>query len=83
MSASRWNFKLQGMKHDALEVQMCHPAEQNNSSSYQTNILRILRCTAHAMANGPGGLHFVPGAKPWLEGVSLFHRQYATSTTTL
>jgi hypothetical protein len=71
------------MKQDALELQMCSQAEQNNSSSYQTNILRILRCTAHAMANGPGGLHFVPGAKPWLEGVSLFPRHYSTSTTTL
>ena len=71
------------MKQDALELQTCQQAEQNNSSSYQNNILRILRCTAHAMANGPGGLHFVPGAKPWLEGLSLFPRQYATSTTTL
>ncbi len=71
------------MKHDALEIQMCRQAEQLSSSACQTNILRILRCTAHAMANGPGGLHFVPGAKPWLEGLSLFPRQYATSTTTL
>ncbi len=71
------------MKQDVLEVQMCQQAEQNNPSFYQTNILRILRCTAHAMASGPGGLHFVPGAKPWLEGLSLFPRQYATSTTTL
>jgi hypothetical protein len=71
------------MKHDALEVQMCHLAEQSSSISCQQNILRILRCTAHAMASGPGGLHFVPGAKPWLEGLSLFPRQYATPTTTL
>jgi hypothetical protein len=71
------------MKNDALEVQMHLPAEQNCSSSYQANILRILRCTAHAMASGPGGLHFVPGAKPWLEGVTLFPRHFATSTTTI
>jgi hypothetical protein len=71
------------MKQDASEVQMCPFAEQNSSSSFQSNILRILRCTAHAMANGPGGLHFVPGATPWLEGLSMFPRQYATSTTTL
>jgi hypothetical protein len=71
------------MKHDALEIQMCRQAEQLGSSAYQSNILRILRCTAHAMANGPGGLHFVPGDKPWLEGLSLFPRHYATPTTPL
>ena len=71
------------MKQDALEVQTSQLAEQNSSPSFQTNILRILRCTAQAMANGPGGLHFVPGATPWLEGMSMFPRQYATSTTTL
>jgi hypothetical protein len=71
------------MKQDAFEVQICPLAEPYISSSFQTNILRILHCTAQAMANGPGGLHFVPGAKPWLEGLSLFPRQYATPTTTL
>ncbi len=71
------------MKHDALEVQMCRPAELNSSSSFQTNVLRILHCTAQAMANSPGGLHFVPGAKPWLEGLSLFPRQYATRSTNI
>ena len=71
------------MKQDALEVQTSQLAEQNSSPSFQTNILRILRCTAQAMANGPGGLHFVPGEKPWLEGLSLFPRQYAIPTTNL
>jgi hypothetical protein len=71
------------MKHDALKIQMCRQAEQLCSSAYQSNILRILRCTAHAMASGPGGLCFVPDDKPWLEGLSLFPRQYATATTTL
>ena len=33
--------------------------------------LRILRCTAHAMASSPGGLFFNPGACPWLEGLPL------------
>ncbi|MBH2018238.1 MAG: hypothetical protein I8H91_01470 [Burkholderiales bacterium] len=32
--------------------------------------LRILRCTAHAMASSPGGLRFKPGTRPWLEGLS-------------
>jgi hypothetical protein len=71
------------MKHDALKIQMRRQAEQLSSSAYQSNSLRILRCTAHAMASGPGGLRFVPGDKPWLEGLSLFPRQYATPTTTL
>ena len=31
--------------------------------------LRILRCTAHAMASSPGGLRFKPGTRPWLEGL--------------
>ena len=71
------------MKQDALEIQMCQQAEQNSESSYQANIVRILHCTALAMANGPGGLHFIPGAKPWLDGLSLFPRQCPTSMTTL
>ncbi len=29
--------------------------------------LRILRCTAKAMASGPGGLRFKVGARPWLD----------------
>ncbi len=33
-------------------------------------ILRILRCTAQAMASSPGGLRFKAGTRPWLEGLS-------------
>lgn len=32
--------------------------------------LRILRCTAEAMATSPGGLRFKPGTRPWLEGLA-------------
>ena len=32
--------------------------------------LRILRCTAKAMAGSAGGLRFRAGARPWLEGLS-------------
>ncbi|MGH8830039.1 MAG: hypothetical protein ACREXV_02990 [Polaromonas sp.] len=32
--------------------------------------LRILRCTAEAMASSPGGLRFKAGARPWLEGLT-------------
>lgn len=31
--------------------------------------LRILRCTAHAMASSPGGLRFSAGTRPWLDGL--------------
>lgn len=31
--------------------------------------LRILRCTAQAMASSPGGLRFKPGSRHWLEGL--------------
>lgn len=32
--------------------------------------LRILRCTARALASSPGGLQFKAGARPWLDAVS-------------
>ena len=32
--------------------------------------LRVLRCTARAMASSPGGLRFKPGTRPWLEGLA-------------
>ncbi|MFZ2387979.1 MAG: hypothetical protein WAW69_09240 [Polaromonas sp.] len=32
--------------------------------------LRILRCTAQAMASSPGGLRFKAGTRPWLEGLA-------------
>ncbi|MEO6018004.1 MAG: hypothetical protein ABIP46_12170 [Polaromonas sp.] len=32
--------------------------------------LRVLRCTAKAMASSPGGLRFKPGTRPWLEGLA-------------
>ncbi|SFC35902.1 hypothetical protein SAMN05216344_11511 [Polaromonas sp. OV174] len=31
--------------------------------------LRILRCTAQAMASSPGGLRFKAGTRPWLVGL--------------
>jgi len=35
----------------------------------EQQLLRILRCTARAMATTPGGLRFIPGARPWLDGL--------------
>ena len=33
--------------------------------------LRILRCTAQAMASSPGGLRFKSGTRPWLDGIEV------------
>ena len=35
----------------------------------EQQLLRILHCTARAMATTPGGLRFSPGARPWLDGL--------------
>ena len=40
--------------------------------------LRLLRCTAQAMASSPGGLRFVAGTQPWLEGLSGAHQPIAS-----
>ena len=40
--------------------------------------LRVLRCTAHAMASSPGGLRFKAGTRPWLEGLPPPARQPAS-----
>ena len=32
-------------------------------------VLRVLRCSAHALATSPGGLRFKAGTRPWLEGL--------------
>ncbi len=42
-----------------------------------TQCLRILRCTAKAMASSPGGLRFRAGTRPWLEGVPGGRRESA------
>jgi hypothetical protein len=39
------------------------------SLNFNQQCLRILRCTAKALASSPGGLRFKPGARPWLEGL--------------
>ena len=37
---------------------------------FEQQCLRILRCTAHALANSPGGLRFKAGTQPWLDALS-------------
>jgi hypothetical protein len=44
---------------------------KGHAHDFDRQRLRILRCTAHAMANSPGGLRFKAGTRPWLEGVSV------------
>lgn len=36
----------------------------------KTQCLRILHCTARALASSPGGLRFKAGTRPWLDGLS-------------
>lgn len=37
---------------------------------FEQQCLRILRCTAMALANSPGGLRFKVGTQPWLDALS-------------
>jgi len=46
------------------------------ASTFNQQCLRILRCTAKALANSPGGLRFKPGARPWLEGLQSIRAVY-------
>ncbi|MBW8720572.1 MAG: hypothetical protein JF626_01270 [Polaromonas sp.] len=50
-----------------------NPAGRSLSAGFldlNKQCLRILRCTAQALANSPGGLRFKAGTRPWLEGLS-------------
>ena len=37
--------------------------------NFNQQCLRILRCTAKALASSPGGLRYKPGTQPWLIGL--------------
>ena len=37
---------------------------------FEQQCLRILRCTALALAHSPGGLRFKAGTQPWLDALS-------------
>ena len=61
-----------------MEVNLNRPPEPGSSLGHAATALhqaldkqrlRILRCTAQAMASGPGGLRFQAGTQPWLEGL--------------
>ncbi len=36
---------------------------------FEQQCLRVLRCTAQALANSPGGLRFQAGTRPWLDAL--------------
>jgi hypothetical protein len=46
-----------------------------NTVDFDQQCLRILRCTARAMAAGDGGLRFKPGTRVWLEGLAPVRRK--------
>ena len=43
--------------------------ETSEILDFEGQRLRILRCTAQAMASSPGGLSFDAGTRTWLEGL--------------
>jgi len=47
--------------------------EVNNrpTHEFEQQCLRILRCTAQALANSPGGLRFQAGTHPWLDALKV------------
>jgi|GEM_PF-1930855 len=49
----------------SIGMSACGPAHE-----FEQQCLRILRCTAHALANSPGGLRFQAGTRPWLDALS-------------
>ena len=57
---------------------LCEPGHQQAATrtlgsglhDFNQQCLRILRCTAKAMVNSPGGLRFKAGTRPWLEGLA-------------
>lgn len=52
---------------DGLDKAVENPA----AHSLDKQRLRILRCTARAMAASPGGLRFRAGTQPWLDGIAV------------
>lgn len=49
---------------------------------FEQQCLRILRCTAVALANSPGGLRFKAGTRPWLDALSERHTDLSLSLPT-
>jgi hypothetical protein len=47
-----------------------HAASKAPMHAFEQECVRILRCTALALANSPGGLIFAAGTRPWLDALS-------------
>jgi hypothetical protein len=52
-----------------LAVAASVAANQRLTHDLEQECLRILRCTARALANSPGGLRFRAGTQPWLDAL--------------
>jgi hypothetical protein len=52
-------------------TQACtHAGSMAPMHAFEQQCVRILRCTALALANSPGGLIFAAGTHPWLDALS-------------
>lgn len=49
---------------------------------FEQQCLRVLRCTAQALASSPGGLRFRAGTRPWLDALKDRHSELALSHST-
>ncbi len=43
---------------------------QRMTFELEQQCLRVLRCSARALANSPGGLRFKAGTRPWLDALT-------------
>lgn len=46
---------------------------------FEQQCLRVLRCTAQALADSPGGLRFQAGTRPWLDALKDCHSELRLS----
>lgn len=67
-------FETSSLKHEQGVVRTL----SDGIHDFNLQCLRILRCTAKAMASSPGGLRFKAGTRPWLEGLSVARPVLAT-----
>lgn len=67
----------------AAEPELAQGASRTLSAGihdFNLQCLRILRCTAKAMASSPGGLRFKAGTRPWLDGLENIARGRGAQT---
>lgn len=56
-----------------------HRVTGHTLHDFEQQCLRVLRCTARALANSPGGLRFKAGTRPWLEALTEQPADYSFS----